>query len=104
MASETRPGVSILILALIRFDVEKAYKIGLEIAKTNDATFQGIFVWSLTNPNRDTEYLSFVADADSINSIIEKVKSGLNLADNNILRMVTPTSRPKEKPPSTMTS
>lgn len=88
---------------LVRVDIEKTYKVCLEIAKDNNATFQGIFAWSLSNPNRDVEYLSFIADVDSINKIIEKVKSSLSLTEENLLYSAIPSVRPKEKlPPSTM--
>ena len=105
MATETKPAVMLSIISLVRIDIEKACKSGLEIAKDNKASFQGIWIWSLTNPNRDAQYLSFTADVDSINSIVEKVKSSFNLTDENLLYSATPYTRPKEKlPPSIMTT
>lgn len=99
MATETKPAVMLSVMLLTRVDIEKAYKIGLDIAKESSATLQGLWPWNLTNPNRDVEYLSFIADADSINSIIEKIKSSLKLTEDNLLYMITPSTHPKEKPP-----
>jgi hypothetical protein len=102
MSTETKPVVMLSINLLVRVDIEKTYKSCLEIAKDNNAVFQGISVWSLTNPNRDVEYLIFVADVDSINKIIEKIKSSLNLTEENLLYSAIPSVRPKEKPPTSM--
>ena len=102
MSTETKPVVMLSINLLVRVDIEKTYKSCLEIAKDNNAIFQGISTWSLTNPNRDVEYLTFVADVDSINKIIEKIKSSLNLTEENLLYSVIPSVRPKEKPPTSM--
>lgn len=104
LTTETKPTVMLGVNLLVHVDIEKAYKIGLEIAKDNNAIFVGIMPWSLPNPNRDVEYLSFIADVDSINKIIEKVKSGLNITEEKLLYSVTPSTRPKEKPPSNMTA
>lgn len=103
MTTETKPAVILSINLLVRVDIEKTYKGCLEIAKDNNAAFQGIFTWSLNNPNRDVESLSFTADVDSINKIIEKVKSSLSLTEENLLYSAIPSVRQKEKlPPSTM--
>jgi hypothetical protein len=100
MSTETKPTVMLSIFLLIRVDMEKAYKLGLEIAKDMNATFQGIFVWSLSNPNRDVQYLSIIADVDLINKIIDKVKLSLNLSEENVLYSIGPAPMPpKEKPP-----
>lgn len=101
--TETKPVVALYINLLVRVDIEKAYKIGLKIAKDNNALFQGILPSTIAN--RDIENLFFIADTDSMNKIIEKVKSGLNLTEENLLYTVTPSERPKEKlPPSIMTT
>jgi len=104
LTTETKPTIMLLVNLLVHVDIEKTYKIGLEIAKDNNAIFQGIMPWSFPNPNRDVQYLSFIADVDSINKIIEKVKSGLKITEENLLYSVTPSIRPKEKPPSNMTA
>jgi hypothetical protein len=49
-------------------------------------------------------HASFIADVNSINKIIEKVKSGLNITEENLLYSVAPSTRPKEKTPSNMTA
>jgi hypothetical protein len=95
--TETKPAVILSIHLLARVDIEKTYKHCLEIAKENNAVFQGIFVWSLINPNRDVEYLSFVADVDSLNKIIEKIKSSLSLTEENQLCSAAPFAWQKEK-------
>lgn len=102
--TETKPVVALYINLLVRVDVEKAYKLGLEVAKNNNAIFQGIMPWTIVN--RDIEYLFFIADVDSINKIIEKIKSGLNLTEENLLYTVAPSVRPIEEkpPPSIMTT
>ncbi len=97
MGTETKPDVALNINLLVRVDIEKAYKLGLEIAKENNAIFNGIYIWTLTNPNRDAQYLLFTTDVDSINKIIEKVKSSLNLTEENLLYSLIPTVRQKEK-------
>jgi len=103
MATETKPVVTLSITLLVHVDIEKAYKNCLEIAKDNNVMFQGIYLWSLNNPNRDVEYLSFmVVDIDLINKIIEKVKSSLNLAEENLLYTAIPSVRLKEKSPISM--
>ena len=105
LETTSKPTVSLIINLLVRVDIEKAYKIGLEIAKDSNTLFLGIFPWSFSNPNRDVEYLSFIADVDSINGIIEKIKSHLNITEENLLYTISPSVRPKEKPPpSTMTA
>ena len=98
MTIETKPVVALYINLLVRVDIEKAYKLGLEVAKDNNALFQGILPWAIVN--RDIEYLFFIADVDSMNKIIEKIKLGLNLTEENLLYTVTPSVRPKEKPPT----
>jgi hypothetical protein len=104
MATETKPVVALFVNLLVRVDIEKAYKIGVEVAEDSNALFQGVLPWAMA-PNRDVEYLSFITDVDSMNKIIEKVKSGLNLTEENLLYTVTPALRPKEKPvPSIMTT
>lgn len=105
MAAETKPVTSISIIILVRLDIEKAYQVGLEIAKENNAVFQGMWPWSLQNPNRDALQIGFIADVTSINKIIEKVKSQLNLTNENLLYSAIPSVRPAEKRlPSIMTT
>ena len=101
IVSEIKPSATLLILILTHFDVEKAFKKCLEIAKTNNSIFNGIFGWNLNNPSRSVQNLNFTADVDAINNITEKIKQELNLNDNNILRIVQPVVRPQEKLPST---
>lgn len=105
METKTKPTVGLSILSIVPLDIEKTYNVGLEIAREGKATFQGIFIWGLSNPNRDVQYLYFIAEKDSINSIIEKVKSSLGLAQGNILFVVAPILQPSEKPaPAIMTT
>lgn len=103
--TETKPAVILSIILLVHINIEKAHKTCLEIAKDNNVMFQGIFPWSLEHPNRDLEYLSFIVDVDSISKISEKVKSSLNLTEENLRYSTIPSVRPTEKPaPSIMTT
>jgi hypothetical protein len=102
MSSEAKPVVLLAILSLVPLDLQNTYKTCLEIAKNNDAIFQGIWPGSLVNPNRDFEQIGFIVDADSINNIIENVKAGLKLTNERILYTITPSIRPKVMPPSSM--
>jgi hypothetical protein len=103
--SETKPIVTLSLYLLARVDYEKAYKLGLEIGKDKNIIYQGIFAVSLANPYRDVEYLAFIAYADAINGIVEKVKLGLNLDRENLQLSATPYDAPKEKlPPSDMST
>lgn len=83
--------IQLSIISLVTFDVGKAYLASFEIAKETDSTFLGIFVWSLSNPNRDAQYLSFLTEAENIDNIIEKIKSALGLESKNVLFTITPT-------------
>jgi hypothetical protein len=101
MSTEIKPAVSLgVILTTPLSDVQKAYMICLEVAKTHEKeiTFQGIWIWSLTNPNRDAQIMSFVTDADLMNEIITQVKSKLNLQEN-VLYNIVPFTRPSKPTP-----
>ncbi len=104
MATTNKPTVTLNMILLVDVDMEKAYNLGLEISKTaNNTIFQGINVFSFPN-NRDVHHFSFLTDADMINNIIKKVKSSLNLNDQNIRYQITPTIRPSYKPPEIMST
>jgi hypothetical protein len=97
--------VQLSIISLINFNIEKAYRSSMEIAKKTNSKFQGIFIWGLINPNRDVQYMFFNTNPDAINSIIENIKESLELTDKNILFSVVPTPELSEKPaPSIMTT
>lgn len=89
--STEKPAVTLgMILTTPLSDVQKAYTICLEFAKTHDkeVTFQGIFTWSMLNPNRDVQMLSFVTDVDLMNDIINQVKTQLNLQENILYNII----------------
>ena len=101
MSTEIKPAVSLsIILTTPLSDVQKAYMVCLETAKAHEkeTTFQGIQVWSLQNPNRDAQMLSFVTDADLMNDIINTVKTQLNLQEN-VLYNIVPFVRPSKPTP-----
>ena len=97
--------VQLSIISLTNLDIGKAYNSGMEIAKETDSSFQGIFIWGLTNPNRDVQYLFFYTYPETINTLIEKIKTALKLEDKNLLISASPSPEQIEKPaPSIMTT
>jgi len=97
MSTETGTTVSLNINLLVRVDVEKAYLLGVEIAKETNALFLGIFPWNIAN--KDVEYFSFITEIEVANKIINKLKSNLKLLDENLSYTITPAVRPVQKPP-----
>jgi hypothetical protein len=96
MAS-SKIAATVNVFILTKIDMEKSWKLGLELAKEFKGILNGIYVFNLANPNRDAQYFSFVVGVDSINQLIEKLKNGLKLADENILSSVVPGFLPEEK-------
>jgi len=107
MASQNQQAVSLSIILLVRIDVQRGAKLGFEIAKENKGIFQGIYVQTLPNPNRDRDVqnISFIVRIDSVNNVIEQIKKGLNLTDENFIPSTIPSTLPEEKPqPKSMVS
>ena len=100
MSSDSKPTVALYINLFVRVDLEKAYILGLEIAKETNSIFQGIIPWNIAN--REIEYFSFITELDMVNKIIHILKSNLNLTDENMSYTVTPAVRPAQKPPPTI--
>lgn len=105
LSNKQKHTVQLSIISLTNLDIGKAYQTSLEIAKQTDSAFQGIFIWGLVNPNRDAQYLFFYTSPETMNTIIENVKTNLGLTSKNVLFSVAPIAEPSEKPaPSIMTT
>ena len=97
MTTENKPLATLNIVLMSDTDIQKAYKLGIQVAKDSGVIFLGMNIFTL--PNRQAEHLSFLTDVDKLNSIIEKVKEGLGIEPNNLRYEIRPFSLPKEKPP-----
>lgn len=97
MTTENKPLATLNIVLMSDTDIQKAYKLGIQVAKDSGVIFLGMNIFTL--PNRQAEHLSFLTDVDKLNSIIEKVKEGLGIEPDNLRYEIRPFSLPKEKPP-----
>ena len=98
MSTEAKPAVTINFFVLIPIDVEVLYKTALEVSKEFKGVLLGVHPFNFANPNRDVQYISLTVDLELMGKLREKIKSNLNLKEENLLYSVIPSMLPKEKP------
>jgi hypothetical protein len=84
-------------------DYENAFKVGLEVAKETNATFQGIGVYGLAN-NREAQNFNFLTKLNKVNLIVEKVRTDMGLTVTDLRVQIIPVHRVRDKPPSAMST
>ena len=85
------------------FDYENAFNIGLQVAKENNATFQGIGVYGLAN-NREAQNFNFLTKLNKVNGIVEKIKADMGFNSSDLRVQIIPVQRVRDKPPSAMST